>query len=194
MYDKTIRIVAICITVCVVLAFLATGGCQKSHTIDGDATVLKEGKLTEENHARLVKAQPPPMFDYSLERENLIKKLKLMNTQNRIFYIYCLGMNGNVVYHGMVKGKVSSLNSLLTTPEQLIYVGGQDSTRNGVHRMPSPDFDGSYGKNPDGIFWFSPDDRYHEWAGGPYYLSETPEKINTPISITTTVDLEKKGK
>jgi hypothetical protein len=169
-------------------------GCSPARVVHGDITVLKEGVLTEENQKRLFAAQPPPTFDYSLERENLIKKLKLMNSQNRIFYIYCLGMNGNIVYHGMVKGKVSSLNSLLTTPEQLVNLRGVNSEGSGVHRMPSPDFDGSYGKNPEGVFWFDTADQYHEWSGGPYYLSQIPEKINTPISITTNIDLEKKGK
>lgn len=170
---------------------LCVAGCGKSYTIDGDATVLKEGKLTEDNHARLVKNQPPPQFEHSLERENLIKKLKVMNSQNRVFYIYCLGMNGNVVYHGMVKGKVSSLNSLLTTHEQLVRVSEAGSFK--IHKLPSPDLDGSYGANPSGVFWFDPADKYHEWTGT-YYLSETPDKINTPISITSNVDLEKKGK
>lgn len=146
--------------------------------------------LTEANQRKLFTAQPPPQFEFSLERENLIKKLNLMNSQNKIFYIYCLGLNGNVIYYGMVKGKVSSLNSLLTTPEQLIRDNSGSSIS--VHRMPSPDFDGSYGSNPQGVFWFDPADMYHEWTGT-YYLSQVPERINTPISITTTIDLEKKG-
>jgi len=175
-----------------IIAIISTPGCGKGQVMDGDITVLKEGALTEKNQRQLFAAQPPPTFDYSLERENLIKKLKLMNKQNAVFYIYCLGLNGNVVYHGMVKGKVSSLNSLLTTPEQLVsLVNVRNGT--GVHRMPSPDFDGSYGKNPEGVFWFDPADQYHEWTGT-YYLSQMPERINTPISITSSLDQEKKGK
>ncbi len=97
-----------------------------------------------------------------------MKRLKTLNVQNKIMYIYCLGMNGNVVYYGIVQGKV-------------------------LHKMPSPDFDGSYGKNPEGIFWFDPSGGYHEWGNGSYYLSDRPKKINTPISITATTDLEHKG-
>lgn len=81
---------------------------------------------------------------------------------------------------------------MLTTPEQVVQVFA-NGTRIGLERLPSPDLDGSYGENPQGIFWFSPDGGYHEWSGM-YYMSDRPERVNTPISLTATVDLEKKGK
>lgn len=153
-----------------------------------DNTVMVEAKQTEENHKRLVKATPPPQFEHSLERENLVRRLKTLNVQNKVMYIYLMTWDGKVVGHDVVQGKVSSLNSLLTTPEQLVSYNGS-----GYQKMPSPDFDGSYGKNPEGIFWFTPDGEYCEW-NGLYFLSDRPRKINTPISLSSTVDLEKKGK
>lgn len=153
----------------------------------GESTRL-EMEQTENNQKRLAQATPPPQFDHSLERENLVRRLKILNVQNKTMYIYCMGLNGNVVYHGMVQGKVSSLNSLLTTPEQIAFMR---DPRGGYiqEKLPSPDFDGSYGKNPEGVFWFSPDGGYHEWSGT-YYLSDRPEKIAVPISIVSTVDLQ----
>lgn len=164
-------------------------GCGKSE-LNYDSTVMEESRQTEVNHKKLVKAVPPPLFEHSLERETLVRRLKTLNVQNKIMYIYCLGLNGNVVYYGMVQGKVCSLNSLLTTPEQLVAVRMASGSYT-MQKMPSPDFDGSYGKNPEGIFWFDPSGGYHEWSGT-FYLSDRPEKINTPVSITAAVDMEKK--
>lgn len=156
-----------------------------------DPSILKEGLQTEANHKKLVSATPPPQFDHSLERENLVRRLKTLNVQNKVMYVYCMTMDGKVVMQSLVQGKVSSINSLLTTPEQIIQV------RNGSNwwheKMPSPDFDGSYGKNPEAIFWFTPEGEYCEWSGY-YFLSDRPRNITTPVSLTTTVDLEKKGK
>ncbi len=167
-------------------------GCQPSQQPAGNTTVLIEGRQTEENQKKLATATPPPQFEHSLERDNLVARLKTLNVQNKIMYIFCMSLDGKVVYSGLVQGKVSSLNSLLTTPDQLVWTSGYTDHSNGHYeKMPSPDFDGSYGKNPDGIFWFAPDGGYHEWSGT-YLLSDRPEKVNTPISITATVDLEKK--
>lgn len=176
----------------IALALLFAAACSGcSSEVNYDSTVMQESRQTEENHKRLVKATPPPSFDHSLERENLVRRLKTLNVQNKVMYISCLGMNGNVVFSGVVQGKVSSLNSLLTTPEQIAGIKTSGGYR--LEKMPSPDFDGSYGKNPEGVFWFSPDGAYFEWSG-PYFLSDRPVKINTPVSLMAAVDLEKKGK
>ena len=79
-----------------------------------------------------------------------------------------------------VRGKVSSVNSLLTTPDQIkkTRVYGGDSGFDPVV-VASPDLDGSYGTNGDAIFFFDENDNYIEWCGE-YKLSDFPLKMSTP--------------
>jgi hypothetical protein len=163
----------------------------------GDAnysgTVVEEGKETEANQKRLRQAHPLPKLDHSLELTNLIKRLERINKTNRIAYVYCLSSDGHVVASWVINGKISSLNSLLTTPEQIAVF---DSRGGGYHseKMPSPDFDGSYGTNPAGNFFFDVRDQMSEivLGGGMIICTETPMKINTPVSLSVIHDPEEK--
>ena len=80
-----------------------------------------------------------------------------------------------------VKGKVSSVNSLLTTPDQVKSLGRMvESMRSVV--IASPDLDGSYGSNGDAIFFFCTDGTYVEWRGD-YMLCDKPLKLSTPPAM-----------
>jgi hypothetical protein len=79
-----------------------------------------------------------------------------------------------------IKGKVSSVNSQLTNTEQL---SSRRVERNASYEyvdgvLPSPSEDGSYGTNGDGIFFFTTEGAYVEWAGD-YMLSDQPLKLTT---------------
>lgn len=138
----------------------------------------QEAKLTEENQNRLLTSAPPPKLDKSLERENLIRRLELLNDENKIFYIYLVSY-GKVMAEYVAKGKVSSVNSKLTTQEQIVDDpwGYRDSS--GGRVVESPDLDGSYGTNGDAIFFFTTDGAYVEWAGE-YMVSDFPLQLTTP--------------
>jgi len=165
------------IPVLAVLAFTLTGCSEAMNT-----TAQVEQTLTEENQKRLLANQPPPKLDYSLERENLIKRTNLWNDANKISYIYLINY-GKVMAFYTIKGKVSSVNSQLTNNEQLStrWSGGDYSSTNG-HWMdgvlPSPSEDGSYGTNGDAIFFFTTDGIYVEWAGQ-YMLADQALKLTT---------------
>jgi hypothetical protein len=119
--------------------------------------------------------------------------LERINKNNRLAYVYILSSDGHVVASFTANGKISSLNSLLTTPEQ--FAGLRDGGGSyHIEKMPSPDFDGSYGKNPEGSFWFDVKDQMTEvvLGGGMILCSEVPLHINTPVSLTTAVDPEEK--
>jgi hypothetical protein len=165
------------------------GGCGGDLNYSG--TALEESKLTEANQRRLTAATPPPQFERSLERENLVARLQALNVANKVGYVYILGDQGQVVAHYAIRGKVSSLNSLLTTPEQFVGVKVQGSYR--MEKMPSPDFDGSYGKNPEGIFFFTTDGALVETTLKYVYL-DRPMRVTTPVTLHATVDLERPGK
>jgi hypothetical protein len=156
-----------------------------THT--GNST-KKEMEQTEDNQVRLAAAQPPPAISVSLERKNLIERLKRLNTENRIGYVYLLSNGGSVMAFYTIQGKVSSLNSLLTTPEQVTpvcqrYPDGTSGWRCGQFTLPSPDFDGSYGKNPEGIFFFTTSGALVEWSGAYLYSDQPLSMKSTPVLV-----------
>jgi len=134
-----------------------------------DSTSIKEREITENQQNIHLKTTPPPVLKDSLERRQLIRRLKRFNKANKISYIYLVSALGQMIGYYTIKGKVSSVNSLLTTPE----VKPKDYS--GVV-LPSPDLDGSYGSNGDAIFFFTSTDVYVEW-NGTYLLSDKPLPI-----------------
>lgn len=171
------------ITIGIVLLLVAAmgAGCIETKKYE-DTTSGQEAKLTESNQARLLAASPPPQLDKSLERENLIRRLDLLNNENKIFYIYLVSY-GKVMAEYVAKGKVSSVNSKLTTQQQIVrdpYTSTMDNKNGKV--VESPDLDGSYGTNGDAIFFFTSSGAYVEWSGE-YMVSDFPMKLATPPEL-----------
>ena len=158
-------------------------GCGDS--VETGKSTKVEMEQTETNQQRLATAQPPPQIAVSLERKNLIERLRRLNTENKIGYVYLMSKAGSVMAFYTISGKVSSLNSLLTTPEQVATVCQYNKTGPDCaqHILPSPDFDGSYGKNPEGIFFFTTSGALVEWSGD-YMFSDQPLKMTTaPVLV-----------
>lgn len=160
------------------MMLLFTMGCED--TGGGGTAQKEEMKLTNINQLRLLDVTPPPEILRSLERENLKERLIRFNDENKVSYIYLLSDMGSIITFFPIKGKVSSVNSMLTTTEQVI----EDSFGSewGVV-VASPDLDGSYGSNGDAIFFFTTENVYCEW-NGKYFLCDRPLKLTTaPILI-----------
>lgn len=134
-------------------------------------TQRQEQTLSEENQARLLESQPPPKLDFSLERENLSERTTRFNDRNKQSYIYLLSDMGQIYAFLTIKGKVSSVNSFMTTPDQIVcrYSGS-------CVVVESPAEDGSYGSNGDAIFFFLTDGTYIEW-NGKYLLADRPMQL-----------------
>ena len=147
-------------------------------------TSEKEQKMTEDNQEKLLKAQPPAKLDHSLERENINKRTLLWNDSAKVSYIYLVSY-GKVMAFYTVKGKVSSVNSQITNPEQIkkVDVYGDDT----AVTIPSPAEDGSYGTNGDGIFFFTTEGVYVEWAGE-YMVADQPLKLSTPPQLIRDIE------
>ena len=147
-------------------------------------TFHHESKFTEQNQQRLIKANPNPKLDRSLERENLIRRYEFLNDQNKIFYVYLVDY-GKVMGYYTAKGKISSVNSRLTQEEQIVYARDygygnvMTSYIEGFHTVGSPQLDGSYGTNGDGIFFFTTEGAYVEW-NGEYLISDFPLTMTQP--------------
>jgi hypothetical protein len=132
-----------------------------------------EQKATEDNQQRLIAAIPPPQLQTSLERKNLAERLRRINAENMTGYIYLID-HGTVMAFYPVRGKVTSLNAYLSGQEKIV----DDPHVAGSLLVESPDFDGAYGKNSDGIFFFTADtNAYVEWFGD-YLWSDQPLKLN----------------
>ncbi len=156
-------------------------GCNDDKETGGGTAQKEEMKITNINQLRLQTATPPPIIERSLERENLKERLIRFNDENKVSYIYLLSDMGSVITFFPIKGKVSSVNSMLTTTEQIVE-GGYSSSHWGV-TISSPDLDGSYGSNGDAIFFFTTEGVYCEW-NGKYFLCDRPLKLTTtPILI-----------
>lgn len=134
-----------------VLGFvLMAAGCE-------DASTRRiEEAAAEKNQQALIDRYPVPTLTESLERKNLIERAQRINQQNLTGCIYLVSY-GTVMASYPVKGKVSSLNSYLLSGDR--YIG--DGTV-----VEQADIDGAYGKNADGIFFFTADtNAYVEWQG-----------------------------
>lgn len=151
---------------------LGASSCSSDEDI-GKST-KKDMAYTEKVATAMQKAVPPPELKTSNERLNLKRRLERWNTETKEGYIYLLAQNGTVVGHYVTKGKPSSLNSYLTTNDQVVTV--EAGTKQAM-TIEAPDLDGTYGKNSDGIFFFTADtDAYVEWKGE-YLFTDQPMKL-----------------
>ena len=164
-----------------VMTLALVSGCVTSKIKTGD-TAIQDMNTTDKTVTNLTKTQPLPVYEYSQERANLLRRLDEFNKPDKISYIVLIH-HGKIWRYCTVKGKVSSLNSLVSNPQQFIRIEGI-----GVLNAPlsSPDLDGSYGDNPEGIFFYTTDGEYVEWTGD-YMVSTRPLNLSTPPEVTINV-------
>ena len=166
------------------LALVLMGaGCSGTET-----TADVEQELTEANQANLLEVQPPTTLTWSLERDNINRRTNLWNDPNKVSYIYLIDY-GKVMAFYVIKGKVSSVNSQITNPEQVVGScdDGDYSTTCENSVLPSPAEDGSYGTNGDAIYFFTTDGVYVEWAGH-YMLADQALQLSTPPAIVRNIE------
>lgn len=149
-----------------------------------------EMRQNEESQQRLIKSVPTPKVQTSLERKNLARRIEKINQENMVSYIYLISY-GRVMAYYTVSGKVSSLNSYLTAMERVEKVADSYHGSAGAYpatfvTMEAPDLDGTYGKNVEGIFFFTTEGVYVEW-NGQYIWSDQPLKITQPPELVKEV-------
>lgn len=119
-------------------------------------------KDTETAYRQQSAAVPYPVAQLtdSLERRNVRERLLRTNKPNAIGYVYILSMTGQYVGYYVIKGKVSSTQSQMTT-SQLVRpcsAGGDTGSGNCAVTVEAPGDDGSYGENEggsSGVFFFT---------------------------------------
>lgn len=168
----------------VLAAALALAACEPAAPTAKEV----ENRAIEENQSRLIKDIPAPRLQTSLERKNLAERLERINQQNMSGFIYLLSY-GRVVASYPIRGKVTSLNAYLMGAEQAVRdpVGTMEGRQSLL--MEQPDFDGAYGKNAEGVFFFTADtNAYVEWAGE-YLFSDQPLRLNQePLMVREVKD------
>jgi hypothetical protein len=165
------------------LTFIIMSNTGCNHVTPDNTSAVKEQAHTEANQTNLNKIQPPPTITWSLERDNLIKRFKLQNDRDVMFYMYVFieGVGQPIGYYQV--NKVSSVNSQLTNTMQIISGNrsGNDLPTGQVAVVPSPAEDGSYGTNGDGVFGFTPEDVYIE-TNMKYITSTVPLTFKEPVN------------
>jgi hypothetical protein len=159
-----------------------------------NTSALDEQDHTEQNQRNLNTVQPPPTINWSLERDNLIKRFKLQNDRSVSFYMYVFieGVGEPIGYYQV--NKVSSVNSQLTNPEQIVtYSSPNHGDGWGQHVIPSPAEDGSYGTNGDGVFGFTPEDIYIE-TNMKYITSTVPLSFTKPVNRLAIINTDEAKK
>ncbi len=157
-----------------IIILILFAGCKAAYDGQGETQKI-EAKFSEQQQGRLLKAHPQPVMNYSLERVNLTERIKRFNDPNKISFIYLLSDTGQIYTFLPIKGKVSSVNSALSTGEQI--VNDPYRYQSGGKVVESPQEDGSYGTNGDAIFFFSADGTYFEW-NGKYLLADRPFQLS----------------
>lgn len=144
-----------------------------------------ERQAVASNQQTMLNATPLPRLSQSQERINLSKRLERINAQNMTGCVYLMSQ-GTVMAFYPVRGKVSSLNSYLTGPEQIVDDPHGDSTV-GSLLMEQPDLDGAYGDNAQGVFFFTADtDTYVEWRGD-YLFTDSCLALNQQPKLVRSV-------
>lgn len=153
---------------------------------DATATDIQE---TINLGQKLAENQPTPTdVEYSLERYNLIRRAYWVNGMREkainlpspvtlpLGYVVLFTAN-SVVAQFTVEGKVSSLTNYLTPDSEFYEDPDWDNEW-------LPDTDGTYGDNPEGIFFFTVDGKYVEW-NGTYMYSDLPIFVEDPVIKVT---------
>ena len=96
------------------------------------------------------------------EQQNIKKRLELSSDGNGLWWIYCLADNGQPVFFGPVKGKVTSSTKKLLTVDK------------------SDGWDGAEGESDAYVYWFDPQGIYYQWSGH-YFLTSKEVKIGNAV-------------
>ncbi len=170
----------ILLAICIIM-----GGCMEGDR--APTSSQKELSVMEEQQQKLIDIQPTPSLSRSLERENIANRLKMLDDQNKVFYIYLINY-GKVMAFYTTKGKVTSLNTYMTPMERVIQDEGCMRRTSGDDKSgcyfttPAPDQDGTYGENDDAVFFFTTEGAYVEWHGD-YMVSDFPLRLSTPPEL-----------
>jgi hypothetical protein len=159
------------LTLIAVFALTLSACGEKKSSVERKNTVKQN-----QTQAKLARKVGFPQVDDSLELRNLKNRYELLDDRNKTGYVYLIS-HGLIFAQYAVKGKVSSMESQFTNPVKLDCDMSRTLDPCGTIDQAEPD--GSYGKNPDGVFFWTTDKVYVEWRGD-YLYSDNRLEIQQP--------------
>lgn len=151
----------------------------------------QQTKQLEKLQNDFITRQPIPEVEFSVERQNVIDRIKRWNDPNKVSYIYLISENGIILAYFPIKGKVTALNTYATPDLQIVddpYARSYEGSQGQV--VDAPDELGTYGENNDGVFFFLTDGTYVEWTGH-YLLADQPIKLTQQPIMLYEIESEK---
>jgi hypothetical protein len=162
----------------VAVAALALAGCDSA--TPSKSAQRSTQQQTEDAFAQQQAAVPYPadQLKDSLERRNIKERLLRTNQPNKIGYVYLLSFSGQPLGYYVIKGKVSSTDSQMTTTDLIVTNCHTSGPCNDV-TVPAPGDDGSYGPNEGGIFFFTTENAMVT-TNLNYLYSDAPLPLDAP--------------
>lgn len=162
-------------------------GCNQT---EAQKIMAQQNTNKQTQAATMMTQTPTPNFNRSLERENIVNRLKSSNDPNQLTWIYPMSA-GRVIGRFPIRGKITSGNKRLTSTQQWIpYQVGE-----GYALGESPDEMGAYGSSGDYVFWFDPAGRGPFQHRGDYLVTPVPYKIDLGYgTITYETDANEEAK
>lgn len=157
---------------------MGLGACSIPGDSGGTSAQQSGQKDTEIAFSQQKDAVPYPKEQLrdSLERRNIRERLLRTNKAEAIGYVYLMSF-GKIIGYYVVKGKVTSTQSQMTTTD-LVESCNAYSTACAV-TVPAPGDDGSYGDNEPGIFFFTQSGQMVTTSLD-YIWSDNPLPIDVP--------------
>ena len=183
---KQTKIKAICLVGIVIVGMAMTMGCLEGPEVG--------------ERAKMLESQETTTITYSNERAIFEGYLAQVNDPNNIQWIYCMDYMGHVVLQSAVMGKVISATKSSEPYERVVCWNSGTCTFEdagaekfagfipGTPQLMNPS--GMFGHDTPGAIWLDPQGNYHEWHGGPYFVSNVPLKVKEPILSFADVDQE----
>ena len=160
-------------------------GCNQT---DAQKVMAQQNANKQTQAASMMTQTPTPNFNRSLERENIINRLKNTNDPNQLTWIYPMSA-GRVIGRFPVRGKITSGGKRLTSTQQYV------TTEANYYVGEAPDEMGAYGSSGDYVFWFDPAGRGPFQHRGDYFVTPVPYKIDLGYgTITYEVDVNEESK
>lgn len=124
-------------------------------------------------------------FDQNSEIDNIKRRLELTSNPGQIGFVLLLNEMGKPVMYASVKGKITSGQKRLTTPQEVRHADcGQYSCDQLIE---APSDEGTYGSSGPYVFFWTTDGQYFQWAGK-YLYSDKPFRISDPTIVVLTKD------
>lgn len=118
---------------------------------------VKDSAIVQNQQSHYAKAQPLPMYDYSLPRDVVIQIYNVVTQEARSTYTVVMTMTGVVTYHGPSLGYGIPADVSLTNPLQMVTTGYGEGRVSASIEQPEPS--GLFSsKNTDGTWVLFVDD------------------------------------